>query len=517
MGRTKGTKNRAGHKAGGARKGAGRKPKANDDGSTSLVDPQSTRIMPSDLPPTPSPATNYHELAGSAYPSPAGPPTQQLLTPITPYPNPLPQLGIDIIYPQEPSQPSCGPSSFNATQLGMSWGDMPYAMPTDASQAYNLSPQNVCSDPLYGEGIQLYSPGATSPDTSRADNLSPNVCSINLYEDRVQQYSPGATSPALPVSYEYPSYDPPTNCDATSPFYSTTYLPNPNDQAYVGTSYSSPNVQTSAVSALWDTQSPLVGSNTALITTPANQSLTLSPTPDMPPPSPYPASEAAFSQPLLTIPLPSPTSSELYTSPHLSPQPLSPQPLPSRSIAPVPPPAQEFRSFNFPYPLPAAVANPDQQYAILSNSTVKRRRRRCLVCVDIGREHQSYECSGRGDRNRCPFVAQCSTLSPPRRSQPQITFAVDDTLAEHSEPVTEKWSAFESASAHEAHSKPTGALQMAYVFGTPSSQVTTPFEPIRRRARRCRVCVNNGKEGNACPGRGNRTLCQYYDPAQVLV
>ena len=226
-----------------------------------------------------------------------------------------------------------------------------------------------------------------------------------------------------------------------------------------------------------------------------------------------------------------------------TPTPQSPPPSPSlpsvsrpplANIAPGPP-SQEQRAWMLPCPLPAVMAAPFHRVAVVSQvPSHKRRRRRCAVCVQLGKEEASFECPGRGDRTRCGSLrsgkgADLSVFKLARNDKEFQKSALEDASGSRHDP-----GAFVGSSSSPdlavAVSPSESTLPFALVphmcphAYVPVMSYGHPLQPgqqivlasgdgAKRRARRCIVCVTLGKEGTQCPGRGNRLLCPDFDAA----
>lgn len=214
-------------------------------------------------------------------------------------------------------------------------------------------------------------------------------------------------------------------------------------------------------------------------------------------------------------------------------------------IAPAPPPpAHQQCTWVFPYPLLRNKTAPVHRLAIISQSpTQKRRPRRCIVCLQLGREEASYGCPGRGDRTRCPSRrGDCTERIHVFKKQ-----RCDQRATEQTKALLSSTSEIVSAPPVPAIGhKDAGAYgsylsQPAVRSVTPmpiliySDIVAPPYVSLlpwghsfhaskefvitsgERRSRRCMICVTRDKDGTLCPGRGNRTLCPNREETMDLI
>ncbi|KAF8582745.1 hypothetical protein K439DRAFT_1661642 [Ramaria rubella] len=218
-------------------------------------------------------------------------------------------------------------------------------------------------------------------------------------------------------------------------------------------------------------------------------------------------------------------------------------------IAPAPP-SQQQRTWMFPYPIPAIMGEPVQHLDIHAQSSApKRRRRRCVVCLQQGKEEASYECPGRGDRTRCPasrrpganngkLAPKSSQKRAPPRAKDPISSDASTSLSEsttspspttdapctikpHSHQPTSHRAATQTMFVEPRPLYPNMVGSLPYVplisYGhsmhmhAGQQLVIAPGDNAKRRSRRCMVCVASGKDGTHCPGRGNRALCLDYE------
>ena len=209
-------------------------------------------------------------------------------------------------------------------------------------------------------------------------------------------------------------------------------------------------------------------------------------------------------------------------------------------IAPAPS-SREQRTGILPDPLFPRMTSPDHCLAIISQSpTHKRRRRRCVVCLQMGREEASYECPGRGDRTRCPSRREDGVernISVPKQNRcdqkakyqnkaswsmsseltstpsPAIDHRDAATYAPYSsqsitDPVTPKAVLTTHILYPPIATQPyVSIVPYGYPIHTSQQFIIAPGENAKRRSRRCMVCVTKDKDGTHCPGRGNRVLC----------
>jgi hypothetical protein len=183
--------------------------------------------------------------------------------------------------------------------------------------------------------------------------------------------------------------------------------------------------------------------------------------------------------------------------------------------------SHEQDTWMFPYHLLPSVTPP---VAIVSQSpTYKRRRRRCMVCLQLGKEGASYECPGRGDRDRCPWRREDADRSVPSHQQKWDQKAKEQRMPSPSQTVSTLASspavdhgdggAYGSSSPQPiTHFVAPKAVQPyvsvgPYGYSRSHTSQRLAIENVKRRSRRCMVCVARDKDGTSCPGRGNRVLC----------
>jgi hypothetical protein len=236
------------------------------------------------------------------------------------------------------------------------------------------------------------------------------------------------------------------------------------------------------------------------------------------------------------------------------------QPLPSISraiiprdpfvpIAPAPlPPVHQQCTWVFPYTLLPNMTPPVHHLAIISqSSTHKRRRRRCVVCLQLGREEASYQCPGRGDRARCPshrgdsterlnvFKAKQKCDQKANGETKALLSLTSESMSTPAPAINHKdtgtcGSYFSQPATHPIPSKAMitthilypGTVAQPYVSLVPwghSLHASQEYVimPGERRSRRCMVCVTKDKDGTLCPGRGNRNLCPNREETADLV
>ncbi|KAF8518007.1 hypothetical protein BU17DRAFT_91436 [Hysterangium stoloniferum] len=448
MGRTKGVKNKEGHKAGGARKGSGRKPKAVDDHTVHRVgivieDPsRKLQVLPREIPDVPGPSEG-HEAAMHVPTTRNAIERHHVNHSYTPSPHISPIILPNVSHTS--SLPIYSPLS-NISQLPDSY----YSTWTGAHHESTISTNSLAHPahftPYEGQGSTFLS---TDPSQHQ-----PSLDHESITSSDTPIQSPMYT-PSIDDSHYFPSPEPAYLPDF--PVSSDTF----EELGMERMSSYKQNYSEATIPSLscTDTLSSL----------------------------PIPRSEQFLPQVVPT-----------GTRPNLI------------HIAPAPFP-QDTQTSPFPYPLPAA---PGNRYAILCHSkTPRRRRRRCAVCVLVGKEDVSYECPGRGDRTRCPFSRQemdrggTSISNGSKRREHSPKASIDDKPLNISEPEP-----FVNVLHETVISSPT---HINHLFNNPTTQPAgVPVETTGRRPRHCMVCISRGQTGTICPGRGNRTLCPFLkDPA----
>lgn len=112
-------------------------------------------------------------------------------------------------------------------------------------------------------------------------------------------------------------------------------------------------------------------------------------------------------------------------------------------------------------------------------------------------ERDSYECPGRGNRAKCPSFRRYNLFETLKRTQDERI-----SLSQNSN---------STSLLVDIHSQTGGGC----VNPRPVDQARIPtnyatFENVKKRSKRCMICLRNEKDGSICPGRGNRALCPDY-------
>ena len=385
----------------------------------------------------------------------------QLLTPMSQYSNTLPQVSFEATYPQGGQPALAGPSRVDATH-------------------HLLSPHTPYTSPFSNSlGLEQATPiGYQDPSASHYPTPSQISNPYDLPAGNYTSYSP-------PVQFHTPS--------------SMTISPYPDNAHLPSQSESQPPQPTSApiIPEPWRGHSVPTSYETSTALGIPHHPHSAPPfvvSPISPPTNfdngmtQYDVRRYSYSAPLPTHPLPdvplhSPSTSMTYTPPpHL----------PARLPRPI-----------VPYP-PASGGVSGQHARLLSSpKATARRPRRCVPCIESSRIEESFHCPGRGGRKKCPMhEAVRDIIAPPKlpatpRVTPRITISSELTApAPASAAPATDFTGF--------NNEPTGALQMTNVIVAQQPLLTTS------RPRHCQVCREHGADGEQCPGRGGRFLCQYY-------
>jgi hypothetical protein len=214
--------------------------------------------------------------------------------------------------------------------------------------------------------------------------------------------------------------------------------------------------------------------------------------------------------------------------------------------------------------------SPTMAIDITKPAQYKRRRRRCLVCVDAGKPDGAFDCPGRGDRSRCLSImppnaskiplprpysteAMTSIRAPPLElASPHDSMSMRPPLPSSVSLPGNVGSLFRPPAAlhspldYPSYTQPHLSSLRSYATPPQPFSYTPPIDvpkrsstypppmpfpqsaPVgsnpataeiyilpsgqasKRRGRRCMVCVSVGREGTSCAGRGNRLLCPHY-------
>ncbi|KAG8966706.1 hypothetical protein FRC03_011454 [Tulasnella sp. 419] len=144
----------------------------------------------------------------------------------------------------------------------------------------------------------------------------------------------------------------------------------------------------------------------------------------------------------------------------------------------------------------------------------KRKRRRCVVCLEEGEHARAYLCPGRGNRAACPLAK--ARLA--KNSSGEATGSSSSTSAARTNSSGTPLQNF------------TPPLAMAQLLSAGLLGQTIPLlsaanlngngSPVWgfhkngtarvRRPRRCRICVGRGLDGTLCLGRQTKEKCPFY-------
>ncbi|KAF8515067.1 hypothetical protein JB92DRAFT_2916095 [Gautieria morchelliformis] len=466
MGRTKGTKNRVGHKAGGSRKGSGRKPKS---------------------------------LVGDSHP---------------------PSL-VDMLQGKADGQPTLRSSPFGSSDTQDPSGNCQVSTVSSSINGdFMDAHQRHSSLGLYFDSPDHIHRLTPIPDPQVPTLSAEEAAHCSRSPQHMWDSAPDET-PFLGIinSSPVPSH---LICHPQSP----TQIPAPFGShlpSYFSATTSGCNELTPR------SESTSLRSSHRLDVESLDMVIDISPeyTPNLPPPCNSETHQSAdFDQSDTVVP-PCDSASSSQSQPQLpsSDVGFSRDPLGHITSTPL---SHEQDTWMFPYPLPASVTAPVHCLAIVSqSSTHKRRRRRCIVCLQVGKKEASYECPGRGDRTRCPSRREGGAdRSVPSRQQkwdqkvkeqerplPSQTMSTltPSPVIDHGDGAT-----YDSCSPQPTHIIPPKAVLNTRIahpavvpYGYSKSHTSQRFtiENVKRRSRRCMVCVARDKDGTSCPGRGNRALC----------
>lgn len=173
---------------------------------------------------------------------------------------------------------------------------------------------------------------------------------------------------------------------------------------------------------------------------------------------------------------------------------------------------------------PESEAGPSAAAGLYSFSNVggdgKRKRRRCLICMNAGRINHAFICPGRGNRSACATAREISknggvlpaesvkwnsknTSTPTFVSVPQPVFGLPPPL-----PIANPLAEMPTET---VYMPPMPMPPLMLNPPAPLGFLANGF-PRLRRPRKCPICTKRGEDGTLCVGRQAKQRCPYYTP-----
>ncbi len=171
-------------------------------------------------------------------------------------------------------------------------------------------------------------------------------------------------------------------------------------------------------------------------------------------------------------------------------------------------------------------------FSRIGSNDGKRKKRRCLICMNAGRITHAYICPGRGNRSTCATAREIALSGgslPPESAKwkskniptptpiftpipmPVFPFPQVHAVAPSIQMPPGVATAMPIGIMH-----PNGHFEPHPLSPPPTEHPPAPLGYLRngairkRRPRRCRICNALGKDGTLCPGRAEMKKCSNY-------